>query len=87
MRTVRTPAAWSAVYFFYDPAYAHLSLGVANILRQIEIARARGIPHVYLGYRILPCPSMRYKAGFHPHELLVGRPAAHEAPRWVRAPA
>jgi arginine-tRNA-protein transferase len=78
-----TPHAWSAVYFFYDPAYARRSLGIANVLRQIEVARARGIPHVYLGYRVMPCPSMRYKAGFHPHELLVGRPADDEEPQWV----
>jgi arginine-tRNA-protein transferase len=80
-----TPRVWSAAYFFYDPAYAHRSLGIANVLRQIDVARARGIPHVYLGYRVLPCASMRYKASFHPHELLIGRPAAGETPRWERA--
>jgi len=79
-----TPAAWSAVYFFYDPAYARASIGVANVLRQIELARARGIPHVYLGYRILPCASMQYKARFRQHELLVGRPAADQPPEWRR---
>jgi arginine-tRNA-protein transferase len=81
-----TPAAWSAVYFFYDPAYARRSIGVANILRQIEVARARALPHVYLGYRIIDCPSMAYKDRFRPHELLIGRPAAGETPRWIAAP-
>ena len=33
-----TPRAWSAIYFFYDPAYAHLSLGTANVVVQIELA-------------------------------------------------
>jgi len=79
-----TPRAWNAAYFFYDPAYARRSLGVANILQQIAAARERGIPHVYLGFRVLPCPSMRYKAGFRPHELLQGRPAFDEEPEWRR---
>jgi arginyl-tRNA--protein-N-Asp/Glu arginylyltransferase len=77
-----TPHAWSATYFFYDPAYARRSIGVANILRQIEVARARGISHVYLGFRVLGCRSMRYKAAFRPHELLQGRPGLDEEPEW-----
>lgn len=77
-----TPRAWSAVYFFYDPAYAHLSLGTANVVRQVELAKERGIAHVYLGYRVLECASLRYKARFGPHELLEERPAMGEAPRW-----
>lgn len=77
-----TPRAWNAAYFFYDPAYARRSLGVANILRQIREARARGIPHVYLGFRVMPCQSMRYKAAFRPHELLQGRPGPDEEPTW-----
>ncbi|MBZ4421951.1 arginyltransferase [Myxococcus sp. RHSTA-1-4] len=82
-----TPQAWSAVYFFYDPAYAHLSLGTANVVRQVELAKERGIPHVYLGYRVLACASLRYKARFGPHELLEERPAMSEPPRWVPAPS
>jgi arginine-tRNA-protein transferase len=78
-----TPRAWSAAYFFYDPDYAKRSLGVANVVYQVELARSRGIPHVYLGYRVAPCPSMRYKATFRPHEILLTRPALHETPQWV----
>lgn len=81
-----TPRAWSAVYFFYDPAYAHLSLGTANVLHQVELAKARGIPHVYLGYRVLACASLRYKGAFRPHELLEERPALDAAPHWVAPP-
>ena len=76
------PHAWSAVYFFYDPAYARLSPGTANIVFQVELARARGIEHVYLGYRVQDCVSLRYKGGFGPHELLEGRPAPEQSPRW-----
>jgi arginyl-tRNA--protein-N-Asp/Glu arginylyltransferase len=80
-----TPRAWSAIYFFYDPAVARLSPGVANVMLCLALARQRGIPHVYLGYRVLGCPSMRYKATFRPHELLRGRPGPDEEPRWVEA--
>jgi arginine-tRNA-protein transferase len=80
-----TPRAWSLVYFFYDPAYRDRSLGVANVVLAVEIAAARGIPYVHLGYRVSACPSLRYKAGFGPREELHGRPGLHEAPRWVRA--
>jgi arginine-tRNA-protein transferase len=79
------PRALSAVYCFYDPAIARLSPGVANVLLGIEEARARAVPHVYLGYRVLGCPSMRYKSRFGPHELLLDRPRADEAPRWLPA--
>jgi arginyl-tRNA--protein-N-Asp/Glu arginylyltransferase len=77
-----TDVALSAVYFFHDPAYARLSLGVNHVLTLIEEARRTGRRHVYLGYRVLGCPSMRYKAGFHPQELLVGRPGADQQPLW-----
>ncbi|MCI0571203.1 MAG: arginyltransferase [Myxococcaceae bacterium] len=79
-----TPRAWSAAYFFYAPDLAHLSPGTANVVFQVELARERGIPHVYLGYRVRGCASLRYKETFHPHELLEGRPAFHAPPRWVR---
>jgi arginyl-tRNA--protein-N-Asp/Glu arginylyltransferase len=81
-----TPRAWSLVYFFYDPVYARLSLGVANVVFSIELAKTRSIPYVYLGYRVTECPSLRYKATFRPREELVGRPGEGETPRWVRAP-
>ena len=76
------PQAWSAVYFFYDPAYAKYSPGSANVVFQVELARARGIPHVYLGYRVQECASLRYKGTFRPHELLQGRPGPEEPPNW-----
>jgi arginyl-tRNA--protein-N-Asp/Glu arginylyltransferase len=80
-----TPRAWSAIYFFYDPDVARLSPGVANVMLCLGLARQRGIPHVYLGYRVLGCASMRYKGTFHPHELLQGRPGPEEEPQWIPA--
>jgi arginine-tRNA-protein transferase len=79
-----TAAAYSAVYFFHDPAYARLSLGVNHVLTLIERARREGKAHVYLGYRVMGCFSMRYKAAYLPHELLEGRPGSGEEPRWRR---
>lgn len=80
-----TPSCWSAVYFFYDPEIARLSPGVANIMYCLDLAREARIPHVYLGYRVADCASLQYKSGFKPHELLVGRPAMDELPRWIPA--
>jgi arginine-tRNA-protein transferase len=82
----RTPRAWSLVYFFFDPAYAARSLGVANVVLSVEIARAHGIPHVYLGYAVAGCPSLKYKRTFGPREELVGWPEPDETPRWIVAP-
>ena len=83
--TDETPKAWSLVYFFYDPAWSLRGIGVANVVRQIEIAEQRGREHVYLGYRIDACPSMAYKARYRPQERLPGRPGPDEEPRWVPA--
>jgi arginine-tRNA-protein transferase len=77
-----TPNALSAAFFFYDPAYAHMSLGTANVLSLVADARASGRAHVYLGYRVAGCASLRYKSSFEPHELLFGRPSAGEMPDW-----
>jgi len=79
-----TPRALSAVYFFWDPEHAPPSLGVANVVTLVDDARATGVPHVYLGYRVLGCASLVYKSKYRPHELLVGRPRADEAPTWRR---
>ncbi len=78
-----TPAAWSAIYFFHDPAYARNSPGAFHVINLVRIARQQGKAHVYLGFRIRDCASMRYKAGFRPHELLTGRPGPDEVPRWL----
>lgn len=77
-----TPSAWSAIYFFYDPAWAARSIGTANVVTQIEIARARGIPHVYLGYHVRDCTSLAYKARFNPRERLRAFVGPDEPPPW-----
>jgi leucyl-tRNA---protein transferase len=77
-----TPNALSAAFFFHDPAYARMSLGTSNVLSLVADARAAGRPYVYLGYRVAGCASLRYKAAFRPHELLLRRPGSGETPQW-----
>jgi leucyl-tRNA---protein transferase len=77
-----TPRALSAVYCYHDPARRRLSLGTLNVLRAIDYARERGIAHVYLGYCVEGCESLRYKSRFRPQEKLVGRVDDSRPPRW-----
>jgi arginine-tRNA-protein transferase len=77
--------ALSAAYFFHDPAYERRSPGVNHVLELVDRARAAGKAYVYLGFRVMGCASMRYKAGFLPHQLLDGRPDDAEPPRWRRS--
>lgn len=80
-----TPDALSATFFFHHPDYARSSLGVANVLALVDDARASGKRHLYLGFRVSGCASLRYKATYRPHELLVGRPGRDERPAWQPA--
>jgi arginine-tRNA-protein transferase len=64
------PGGLSAIYFFYDPAQRHRSLGTWNILCLLDACAARGLPQLYLGYFVEGCASMTYKARFVPNQLL-----------------
>jgi arginine-tRNA-protein transferase len=81
-----TPRAWSAIYFYYHPDWAKASIGTANVVFQIELARRHGIPNVYLGYRVAGCASLAYKGSFGPQERLVGWPEPDEEPVWEPVP-
>lgn len=76
------PEAISAVYCYYDPDLSERGLGVFSVLTQLELARRREIPYLYLGYWVEPNASMRYKAHYRPHEILEGRPTDEVEPRW-----
>jgi len=66
--TDRGERALSAVYTFWDPAHAALSLGTFSILTQIALARRWGLDWLYLGLAIRENHSMAYKLAFMPHE-------------------
>ena len=82
-----TKNCFSAAYFFYHPDIARLSPGIGNVMMCIDRARDLGAQHVYLGYRVNDCASLLYKGQFKPHEMLVGRPANTDTPRWVQIPS
>ncbi|MBN1606265.1 MAG: arginyltransferase [Polyangiaceae bacterium] len=64
--------ALSAVYCYYDPDYAKLSLGTYSILVQLSLCREWGLRYLYLGLYVKESARMRYKGNFRPHERLVG---------------
>jgi len=65
----------SAIYTFFsvDESLDKRSLGTLAILRLIDLARDKQLPHLYLGYWIEACRKMRYKQNFTPLEVLDGR--------------
>jgi arginyl-tRNA--protein-N-Asp/Glu arginylyltransferase len=59
----------SAVYTFFDPAEQARSLGTFAILQQVELARRRAVPWLYLGFWIEGHPKMDYKRRFRPLQV------------------
>jgi len=74
----------SAIYFFYDPEYAHLSLGTYSLLYQIKLAGILELPYIYLGYWVEGCKAFAYKPKFQPQEILDGFPHITEQPLWEK---
>jgi arginine-tRNA-protein transferase len=64
------PASLSTVYFYFDPDQARRGLGTLGALKEITFAQEAGIPYYYLGFWVGGCPSMEYKRGLRPAELL-----------------
>jgi arginyl-tRNA--protein-N-Asp/Glu arginylyltransferase len=81
-----TPDAISAAYFYFSPKFASRSLGTLNVLTQASWGRSRGRAHLYLGYRVEGCASLRYKGAFVPHERLTSRVSGIQTPRWEPPP-
>lgn len=61
----------SAIYTMFHPDHDDRSLGTLAILWQVEEARRRGLPWVYLGYWISESRKMNYKTRFRPIEALL----------------
>ncbi|MCX8072444.1 MAG: arginyltransferase [Candidatus Binatia bacterium] len=69
--TDRAEDSLSAVYCYYDPSLARLSIGTYSILKQLELCRTWGLAYLYLGLYVEGCATMAYKARFFPHERLI----------------
>ncbi|WP_281951867.1 arginyltransferase [Nitrosophilus kaiyonis] len=74
----------SSIYFFYDPDFEKLSLGIYSLLIQIDIAKKLNLDWIYLGYWVNGCKSFAYKTQFKPYELLDGFPKSCEIPNWEK---
>lgn len=72
----------SSIYFYYDPDYAHLSLGRLSLYNQILFAKKSKKRWVYLGYYVKECPSLAYKSHYKPYLMLQGRPTTDEEALW-----
>lgn len=61
----------SAIYTYFDPTLHKRALGVFSILWQIEEAKRRNLPYLYLGYWIKGCGKMSYKINYRPLEVFI----------------
>ncbi len=73
----------SSIYFYYDPDYGKLSLGIYSLIYQIELARKLGLRWIYLGYWVKGCASFAYKTQFKPYQVLENFPSLEETPNWI----
>lgn len=80
------PDGISSIYFYYDPDYASYSLGHYSLYQQIQYAKKRGLPWIYLGYYVQGCQSLRYKKDYKPLYLLDKRPEETMEPVWSLMP-
>jgi len=72
----------SSIYFYYDPDFPRLSLGVYSLLYQIELAKILELDWIYLGYWVDGCKAFAYKSNFQPQELLNDFPPIDEIAFW-----
>jgi len=77
------PHGVSSIYFYYDPDFAHYSLGRLSLYRQIQYAQNSNKKWIYLGYYVKDCDSLSYKAQYKPYLTLQGRPSEHEEFIWT----
>lgn len=77
------PDGVSSIYFYYNPDYAHYSLGKLSLYKQIQYAQRANKAWIYLGYYVKDCPSLSYKAMYKPYKTLQGRPSEYEAFKWI----
>lgn len=61
----------SSVYTFFEPDLPGSSLGVYNVLWQIDLCRQLELDYVYLGYWIKDSRKMSYKTHYQPAQGLI----------------
>ncbi len=61
----------SAVYTFFEPELANLSLGILAIQHQIALLRQRRLKWLYLGYWNSESQKMSYKTHFQPLQYFI----------------
>lgn len=75
------PKCLTTVYFFYDPKYSNLNLGIYSALVEISIVRhlfkhyqgpsdMNELKHYYMGFYVHQSKKMHYKTTFQPSYLL-----------------
>ncbi len=67
----RSTEGLSAVYAYFDPDHAALSLGTYSILKQLALCQKWGLRYLYLGLYVAGSPPMKYKVRYRPHERLI----------------
>ncbi len=72
----------SAIYFYYDPDFLHLSLGKYSLLKQIDFAKELNLDWIYLGYAVKGCKSLNYKFDYKPHKILQNNPNIGQEAIW-----
>ncbi len=65
-----TANAMSAVYCYFDEAYARFSPGKFAVYKEIEMAKEQGAQWLYLGYYIPQNHHTTYKILFKPNQLM-----------------
>lgn len=75
------PKCITTVYFFYNPVYGHLNLGIYSALVEISIVRQMAkhysgppekneLKYYHIGFYVHECKKMHYKTRFRPARLL-----------------
>ncbi len=72
----------SSIYFYYNPDFPRLSLGIYSLLYQIELAKVLELEWIYLGYWVDGCKAFAYKSNFQPQELLNDFPPIDKIALW-----
>jgi arginine-tRNA-protein transferase len=71
----------SSAYFAFGAEESRRSLGSFSVYAETDLAGSLGKEYYYLGFWVPGSPKMRYKADFHPFELLLDGASGHRF--WV----